>query len=212
MTFPINFMDHPSSANFPYDYVANAGGGGFGRGPQQPRKDVDYTNYEEGIYVGYRYFTSAGKEVSYPFGYGLSYTTFSYTKPVVKPVADGFEASVVVTNTGSVAGKEVVELYVSAPAGGLEKPACELRGFAKTRELKPGESQTVTIKVSNYEIASFNEAASAWEAAAGTYKVAFGSSVADVRASATYQLKKPVSWKTNKLFALDAPLNELSLR
>ena len=210
MTFPINFMDHPSSANFPYNYDRNAGN--QGRGPQQPRKDVDYTNYEEGIYVGYRYFASAGKEVSYPFGYGLSYTTFSYAKPVVKAVADGFEASVTVTNTGSVAGKEVVELYVSAPAGGLEKPACELKGFAKTRELKPGESQTVTIKVSNYELASFNEAASAWEAAAGTYQVAFGASVADVRASAPYQLKKAASWKTNKLFALDAPLKELSLK
>ena len=210
MTFPINFMDHPSSANFPYNYDRNAGN--QGRGPQQPRKDVDYTNYEEGIYVGYRYFATAGKEVSYPFGYGLSYTTFSFTKPVVKAVADGFEATVTVTNTGAVAGKEVVELYVSAPAGGLEKPACELKGFVKTRELKPGESQTVTIKVTNYELASFNEAASAWEAAAGTYKVAFGSSVADIRANATYQLKKAASWKTNKLFALDAPLNELSLK
>ena len=210
MTFPINFMDHPSSANFPYNYDRNAGN--QGRGPQQPRKDVDYTNYEEGIYVGYRYFATAGKEVSYPFGYGLSYTTFSYTKPVVKAVADVFEATVTVTNTVAVAGKEVVELYVSAPAGGLEKPACELKGFAKTRELKPGESQTVTIKVTNYELASFNEAASAWEAAAGTYKVAFGSSVADIRANATYQLKKAASWKTNKLFALDAPLNELSLK
>ena len=210
MTFPINFMDHPSSANFPYNYDRNAGN--QGRGPQQPRKDVDYTTYEEGIYVGYRYFATAGKEVSYPFGYGLSYTTFSFTKPVVKAVADGFEATVTVTNTGAVAGKEVVELYVSAPAGGLEKPACELKGFAKTRELKPGESQTVTIKVTNYELASFNEAASAWEAAAGTYKVAFGSSVADIRANATYQLKKAASWKTNKLFALDAPLNELSLK
>ena len=215
MTFPINFMDHPSSANFPYNYDRNAQPqGNFGRGNQQPqlRKDVDYTNYEEGIYVGYRYFTTAGKEVSYPFGYGLSYTDFSYSKPAVKAVADGFEASVTVTNTGAVAGKEVVELYVSAPAGGLEKPACELRGFAKTRELKPGESQVVTIKVKNYDIASFNEAASAWEAPAGAYKVYFGASVADVRATATYQLKKAASWKTNKLFALDAPLNELSLR
>ena len=215
MTFPVNFMDHPSSANFPYNYDRNAQPqGNFGRGNQQPqlRKDVDYTNYEEGIYVGYRYFTTAGKEVSYPFGYGLSYTSFSYSKPAVKAVADGFEASVTVINTGAVAGKEVVELYVSAPAGGLEKPACELRGFAKTRELRPGESQVVTIKVTNYEIASFNEAASAWEAPAGAYKVYFGASVADVRATATYQLKKAASWKTNKLFALDAPLNELSLK
>jgi beta-glucosidase len=213
MTFPINFMDHPSSANFPYNYVRNTQPQGFGGQQQrQLQKDVDYTNYEEGIYVGYRYFTSAGKEVSYPFGYGLSYTTFSYSKPVIKTVADGFEASVTVTNTGAVAGKEVVELYVSAPAGGLEKPACELKGFAKTRELRPGESQVVTIKVTNYEIASFNEAASAWEAPAGTYRISFGASVADIRATAAYQLKKAASWKTNKLFALDAPLNELSLK
>ena len=217
MTFPVNFMDHPSSANFPYNYNRNAQpqgmGMGFG-GPQQRQlqKDVDYTNYEEGIYVGYRYFTTAGKEVSYPFGYGMSYTSFSYTKPVVKAVSGGFVASVTVTNTGAVAGKEVVELYVSAPAGGLEKPARELRGFAKTRELKPGESQVVNIEVTNYEIASFNEAASAWEAPAGAYKICFGASVDDIRATATYQLKKAASWKTNKLFALDAPLNELSLK
>ena len=213
MTFPINFMDHPSSANFPYNYTRNAQPQGFGGQQQrQLQKDVDYTNYEEGIYVGYRYFTTAGKEVSYPFGYGLSYTDFSYTKPAVKAVADGFEASVTVTNTGAVAGKEVVELYVSAPAGGLEKPACELKGFAKTRELKPGESQVVTIKVKNYDIASFNEAASAWEAPAGAYKVYFGASVADIRSTATYQLKKAASWKTNKLIALVAPLNKITLK
>ena len=214
MTFPVNFMDHPSSANFPYNYSAagNGFGFGFGRGPQQPRKDVDYTNYEEGIYVGYRYFTTAGKEVSYPFGYGLSYTTFSYGKPVVKAVADGFEATVTVTNTGRVAGKEVVELYVSAPAGGLEKPACELKAFGKTRELKPGESQTLTFKVDNYSLASFNEANSAWEAPAGTYQVAFGASVADIRATGSYQLKKAASWKTHKLFELNEPLNEITLK
>ena len=217
MTFPIGFMDHPSSANFPYNYVRgnNNNMNMFGFGGQQQRqlqKDVDYTNYEEGIYVGYRYFTTAGKEVSYPFGFGLSYTTFSYSKPVVKAVADGFEASVTVTNTGKVAGKEVVEVYVSAPAGGLEKPACELKAFGKTRELKPGESQTLTFKVRNYDIASFNEANSAWEAPAGAYKIHFGASVADVRATATYQLKKAASFKTNKLFALDAPLNELHLK
>ena len=214
MTFPVNFMDHPSSANFPYNYDRNAGMGmfGFGRAPRQLRKDVDYTNYEEGIYVGYRYFTTAGKEVAYPFGFGLSYTTFSYGKPVVKAVADGFEASVTVTNTGSVAGREVVELYVSAPAGGLEKPACELKAFGKTRELKPGESQTLTFKVDNYSLASFNEAASAWEAPAGTYKVAFGASVADIRATGSYQLKKAAAWPTHKLFELQEPLKEITLK
>ena len=213
MTFPINFMDHPSSANFPYNYNRNAQPQNYGFGGQQRQlqKDVDYTNYEEGIWVGYRYFTTAGKAVSYPFGFGLSYTSFAYGKPVVKATADGFEASVTVTNTGSVAGKEVVELYVTAPAGGLDKPACELKAFAKTRELRPGESQTVTMKVDNYGIASFNEANSAWEAPAGTYKVHFGASVADIRATADYKLGKARTWKTEDLFALEQPLDEIKV-
>ena len=210
MTFPVNFMEHPSSANFPFNYVRNQNQG-WGRGPQRPVKDVDYTEYQEGIYVGYRYFSTAGVGVSYPFGHGLSYTSFSYTKPVVKATADGFEASVTVTNTGSVAGREVVELYVTAPGAGLPKPACELRAFAKTRSLKPGESQTVTMKVDNYGIASFNEANSAWEAPAGSYTVHFAASVEDVRASAVYSLKKAQNWPTNDLFALNEPLQEITV-
>ena len=210
MTFPLNFMDHPSSANFPYNYQA-AQNTGWGWGPRQPQKDVDYTEYKEGIYVGYRYFSTAGVEVSYPFGFGLSYTSFAYGKPSVKATANGFEASITVTNTGKVAGKEVVELYVTAPEAGLAKPACELKAFAKTRELKPGESQTLTLKVDNYGIASFNDAASAWEAPAGIYKLHFGASVADIRATAEYKLKKAQSWPVNDLFKLNAPLDEITV-
>ena len=208
MTFPVNFMDHPSSANFPYNYTRPQT---TGRGTRQPVKDVDYTEYKEGIYVGYRYFTTAGVGVSYPFGYGLSYTSFSYSKPAVKASADGFTATVTVTNTGQVAGKEVVELYVTAPEAGLPKPACELKAFAKTRELKPGESQTLTFNVDNYAIASFNETASAWEAPAGVYAVRFGASVEDIRATALYTLKKAQSWKTDNLFELNQPLEEISV-
>ena len=203
MTFPVNFMDHPSSANFPYNYNANATRSFFW-GPRQPQKDVDYTNYEEGIWVGYRHFVTRDVAVSYPFGYGLSYTTFAYSKPVVKALADGFQASITVTNTGSVAGKEVVELYVSAPAGGLDKPARELKAFGKTKELQPGESQTLTLKVSAYELASFNEAASAWEAAAGSYKVQFGASVDDIRATAPFTLKKAQNWPVHNVLAPQA--------
>ena len=211
MTFPVNFMDHPSSANFPYNYTRPQNQG-WGRGPQQPVKDVDYTNYEEGIWVGYRYFTTAGVGVSYPFGYGLSYTTFAYGKPAVKATADGFEASITVTNTGSVAGREAVGLYVTAPEAGLVKPVRELKAFAKTRELKPGESQTLTLKVDNYSVASFNEAASAWEAPAGTYRVQFGASVEDIRAAADYKLKKAQSWQVNDLFELAQPLEEIVVK
>ena len=214
MTFPVNFMDHPSSANFPFNYTRNnnqyGGFGGFG-GQRQLQKDVDYTNYEEGIWVGYRYFSTAKVGVSYPFGFGLSYTSFAYSKPVVKATADGFEASITVTNTGKVAGKEVVELYVTAPEAGLAKPARELKAFAKTRELKPGESQTLKMVVDNYGIASFNDANSAWEAPAGTYKVCFGANVEDIRATADYKLKKAQNWPVNNLFELNVPLNEITV-
>ena len=202
MTFPMNFMDHPSSANFPYNYNGGnqmRGFGGFGQ--RQLRKDVDYTDYAEDIWVGYRHFTTKGVEVSYPFGYGLSYSYFVYSKPVVKATADGFEASVTVTNRGKVAGKEVVEVYVHAPEGGLEKPERELKAFAKTKLLAPGESQTVTVKVDNYSIASFNEAKSAWEAPAGNYQVMFGANVSDIRAQAPYKMKKAQSWAVHNVLA-----------
>ena len=212
-TFPMNYLDNPSSHNFPYDYsnTATAGRNAYGRTPA-PRKNVDYTLYEEGIYVGYRYFTTAGVEVSYPFGYGLSYTTFAYSKPAVKATADGFTATVTVTNTGKVAGKEAVQLYVTAPAGGLDKPALELKAFAKTKELAPGESQTLTMTVDNYGLASFNEANSAWEAAAGTYKVHFAASVADIRGTVDYKLKKAQSWKVNNVLAPAEPINEIKIK
>ena len=197
MTFPVNFMDHPSSANFPYNYTRQ--NTGFSWGPRAKQKDVDYTDYAEGIWVGYRHFVTSGEEVSYPFGYGLSYSTFTYSKPVVKAVPGGFEATVTVKNTGSVAGREVVELYVHAPQGGLEKPERELKSFAKTSLLAPGQSETLTFKVDNYSLASFNETSSAWEAAAGTYSIQFGASVQDIRATANYKLSKAQSWPVQEI-------------
>ena len=218
MTFPLNYLDIPSSANFPYATAANnnQGYGNYGMmGGQQQRalrKNTDYTEYAEGIYVGYRYFQSANKEVSYPFGFGLSYTTFEYSKPAVKATADGFTATITVKNTGKVAGKEAVQVYVAAPAGGLEKPAFELRGFAKTNLLQPGESQTLTINVDNYTLASYNEATTSWEAAAGAYKVMFGASATDIRGNGTYNLKKAQSWKTTDVLHPAEPVAELSLK
>ena len=213
MTFPMSYFDIPSSHNFPYNYknVQRSQWDFLFGGPRRQNKNVDYTEYAEGIYVGYRYFETADVPVSYPFGYGKSYTTFEYSKPVVKATADGFTATITVKNTGDVAGKEAVQLYVAAPAGGLEKPAFELKGFAKTKELAPGESQTLTIDVCNYGLASFNEATSAWETAAGTYKVMFGANAADIRATADFKLKKAESWKVNNVLAPAQPVDELSL-
>ena len=203
MTFPVSYYDIPSSANFPANYQ---GGNsidlssllGGGKAPKVLRKDIDYTNYEEGLMVGYRYFTTTGKNVSYPFGYGLSYTDFEYGKPSVKVSKDGtVTASITIKNTGSIAGKEAVQLYISAPLGGLEKPAYELKAFAKTRELAPGESQTLVMNIDLYTLASFNEGSSAWETAAGQYKALFGASAADIRTTAAFKIGKALSWPAN---------------
>lgn len=193
-TWPIAAMDHPSSLNFPLN-------GENARRPRgsKERPNVDVTLHKEGINVGYRYFDKAGKEVSYPFGYGLSYTTFAYSRPTVKADKDGFTATVTVTNTGKVAGKEAVQLYVTAPAGDIEKPAKELKAFAKTRELKPGESQTLTFKVSNYDLASFHEDGSEWVADAGKYTVGFGADVSDIRQKAEYRLAKSLKWPVHNV-------------
>ena len=214
MTFPVSYLDIPSSANFPYCHknVQRGEWDFLWGGKKKQQRCVDYTEYNEGIYVGYRYFQTAGAPVSYPFGYGKSYTTFEYSKPVVKATDKGFTATITVKNTGAVAGKESVQLYVAAPAGGLEKPAFELKGFAKTKELAPGESQTLTIDVCRYTLASFNEANSAWETAAGTYKVMFGANAADIRGTAVYKLKKAESWKVNNVLAPAQLINELTLQ
>ena len=112
MTFPVSYYDIPSSFNFPANVQAEPSFNPFASTADVKKvlkKDVDYTNYEEGLNVGYRYFTTAGKNVSYPFGYGLSYTTFEYGKPTVKAAKDGsLTATISVKNTGKVAGKEVV--------------------------------------------------------------------------------------------------------
>ena len=161
MTWPISVYDHASSRHFP------------------SRNKV--SNHEEDIYVGYRYFDTFGKDVSYPFGYGMSYTTFEYSKPSVKVSGENITVSVTVKNTGSVSGREIAQVYVSAPAGQLEKPAQELKAFAKTRELKPGESQVLTMQLKRRDLASFDEANSQWLTEAGTYTFRIGASSRDIR-------------------------------
>ena len=183
MTFPVNLMDAGSSANFPID--AGAGVYFLNRREDTGEKNVDVTRYEEGIYVGYRWFDKHQLAVSYPFGYGLSYTTFAYSDPEVANDGSVVTARVKVTNTGATAGKEAVQLYVSAPAGSLDKPVQELKAYAKTRELAPGESETLTLSFPTSELASFDEEASAWKVDAGTYTFLFGASSRDIRCSVT---------------------------
>ena len=163
------------------------------------RKNVDYTVYEEGVYVGYRWFDTQNIEVSYPFGYGLSYATFEYSNPTIKAGKKETTVSVVVKNTGSYAGKEVVQLYVSAPKGNLDKPAQELKAFAKTAELQPGDSQMITFVVNNEDLASFDEAQSAWVVDAGTYQFHIGASSRDIKATLTADVKGSVKKAHNVL-------------
>ena len=198
MTFPVNFEDHASSANFPIDEVANTNIINNVK-TSFDRKNVDYTVYEEGIYVGYRWFDTKGIEVSYPFGYGLSYTTFEYSNPVIVPGKKETTVTVDVKNTGNYAGKEVVQLYVTAPKGNLDKPAQELKAFTKTAELQPGETQTVTLVVKNEDLASFDEAQSAWVVDAGTYNFHIGASSRDIKATLAADVKGSVKKANNVL-------------
>ena len=180
MTWPVSLNDIPSTKNFPSDGM-EVNSFATGQSKYQTMKNIGYTNYEEGIYVGYRYFDSFKKKVSYPFGYGLSYTKFSYSQPTVINEGDLIKVSVTVTNDGPRAGKEVAEVYVTAPKGHEDKPSQELKAFAKTSILQPNESQTLTMTVCKSDLASFNEKASAWIVDSGTYLFKIGASSRDIK-------------------------------
>ena len=162
-TWPEKLADVPSSANFP--------------------SDEKRAEYREGLYVGYRYFQKAGKKVAYPFGYGLSYTTFEYSGLT----ASEWEVSFTVTNTGNVAGTEVAQLYVAKPNAEVFRPTQELKGFSRV-ELEPGESKTVTINVGDKAFRYFNDKTCAWEVEGGTYELRIGASSEDIRLKATVEI------------------------
>jgi beta-glucosidase len=205
MTWPISATDHPSTKNFPQEMDNYTFRESLGWGAQIPGHD--YTNHEEDIYVGYRYFDSFNKNVAYPFGYGLSYTTFEYSDAAVKVNGDLVTVSITVKNTGKVAGKEIAQVYVAAPAGNIEKPSHELKGFAKTRELKPGEKQTLTIQIQKRELASFDEANSQWITEAGQYAFQIGASSRDIRATVNAKLTE----YTEKVSNVLAPKHKLNI-
>ena len=186
MTWPIAATDHPSTANFAktYDMYTYQGM----EGSNNPIPGVDFNNHEEDIYVGYRYFDTFKKNVAYPFGYGLSYTTFEFGKPSVKAKGDVIEVSVAVKNTGKVSGKQVAEVYVTAPKGAYEKPSKELKTFGKTKELKPGESQVLKMTVAKRDLASFDEANSQWKVDAGNYLFQVGTDVETIKGTASLKI------------------------
>ena len=207
MTWPVKFTDAYSSKNFPIDQDPRIDM--LNQGQKGNVKNVDYTDYEEDIYVGYRYFDSFEVPVAYPFGFGLSYTTFEYSDAKIAEKGDAYEVSVTVKNTGAREGKEVVELYVSAPDNkAANKPAKELKAFAKTKALKAGESETVTMTVKAADLASFDEAASAWIVAEGEYQFLVGASAQDIKATLPAAVKAS-SEKVNDVMKPEVQMNLL---
>ena len=202
MTFPVTLSDHWSSLNFPIDQKIDRRWS-VKTGLTHDTKNVDYTVYEEGIYVGYRWFDTKDLQVSYPFGYGLSYTTFEYGRPSVKRDGEKVIIEVAIKNTGKVAGKEVVQLYVEAPPGKLDKPVHELKSFGKTKLLQPGESQMITLSVNPDDLASFDEETSAWVTDGGKYKFVVAASSRNPRGDVMVDVS-PSTRKVNNVLNLPA--------
>ncbi len=174
-TWAAHYEDYPSSAGFSHN-----------------NGDTDDDSYTEGIYVGYRYFDQADKEVLYPFGYGLSYTTFAVKAGAACVEKEMLQVSAKVTNTGKTAGKEVVQVYVSAPEGALDKPYQELKGYAKTPLLQPGESCETVVEIPLRRLASYSEEKAAWILEKGDYILRVGTSSKETVPAALLQVPEEI--------------------
>lgn len=179
--------------------------------PGIPANDPKTINYDEDIFVGYRMYDAAEVEPLYPFGFGLSYTSFNFSNLQVNRINDLIKVNVTVKNTGSVAGKEVVQVYVAAPSVKLDQPVQQLRAFGKTKTLKPGESQTLTFELHNKDIESFDETRSSWIVEPGTYEVRIGASSREIKATANFNIPSEiVLQKVTNSLAPKAPILKLS--
>lgn len=166
--------------------------------------EVNETRYKEGIYVGYRYFDSVGKRASFPFGFGLSYTTFCMEQEAATVDGETVTVSVVVKNTGAYKGKEVVQLYVSVPNGELDQPYQTLACFKKTKELKPNEAEEITMSFHLSDIASYDSKKAAYVLEKGDYLLRVGNSSVDTKCIASVKLAETVVISQLRN-ALDAP-------
>lgn len=175
-TFPLKLADTPAHINWP--------------------GEAGEVRYGEGLYIGYRYYDAREMPVLFPFGYGLSYTTFAYSHPTVSAQAfkdtDGLTVTVDVTNTGRVTGKEIVQVYVHDHKSGLARPSKELKGFAKV-ELQPGETKTVSIRLDFRAFAYYHPEYKQWITEAGDFDLLIGASAADIRQTVTVTLESTLS-------------------
>lgn len=172
-SIPKDYKDVSSACNFPLS-----------------NNNPSEVKYVEDIFVGYRYYNTVNIETAYPFGFGLSYTKFSYNDFKLSAIDKNgqFTATITISNNGKFSGKEVVQLYVNAPGKEMPKPLLELKKFAKTKLLSPGESQKITFNLSYSDLASFEESSSAWKVEKGDYKILIGSSSLSFKASASLKV------------------------
>lgn len=194
MTFPVNMFDHASDANFPKSGEQWSAGQMFMMllSPPEERpegekiRNKDYTHYDEGVYVGYRHFDKTNMDVAYPFGYGLSYTSFEYGDAEVAVENDTIKLTVAIQNTGEVAGKEIVQVYTEKVNSTIDRPKQELDAFAKTRMLAPGEIQVLPFDIPVSELSYWDEEKKGWAVEPGEYQIKIGSSSRDIRIELEY--------------------------
>ena len=214
VSFPLSYTDVPSSNTFPGYAIEGetddaADLSGFSMMSRAPFEVV----YDDDIYVGYRYYNTFDVPVSYEFGYGLSYTNFEYSNLQLSTTRfDGsLTATVDITNAGSVAGREVVQVYVSAPDGKLEKPEEELTAFGKTKVLQSGETETLSFAISAEDIASFEEATSSWIVEPGTYTLKAGASSLKINVTSDFEVGSEIAaGKVTKALTPNREINTLS--
>ncbi len=175
MSIPVSYYDDPTAGSMPqiltdkpinYSFYRPAPSGVTKR---YDIENIDYVNYREGIYTGYRHYITDKVRTAYPFGFGLSYTEFKYSGINVEEVGEEYVVKVNVENVGTYSGKDVVQIYVKAPGKDMDKPERELKGFAKTDVLAPGQSQTVEVRIPKTLLASYDELRSGWAIEKGTY-------------------------------------------
>ena len=186
MTFPVDINDHKSTLNFPMDgekleLTDMIFGVDYDKPENEKIRNKDYTVYEEGIYVGYRHFDKNNIKVSFPFGYGLSYTNFEYSDLKVIKQDQKINLSLKIKNTGYVKGKEIIQVYISKINSKIDRPTKELKGFSKTRLLNVAESSILDIEIPLSDFSYWNEEINNWSIENGEYNILIGSSSRDIK-------------------------------
>jgi beta-glucosidase len=207
-TFPVQYDDEVTVKNFPGKEFPDQATKGMMGMPLIPAE----VTYEEGVYVGYRYYNTFKVKPAYEFGYGLSYTKFEYSNLKINSTLfkGKIMATVDIKNTGTVAGKEAVQFYITAPAKQMQKPAIELKAFDKTAVLLPGQKQTLHFTITAKDLASFNTPSSSWVAEAGNYVIKVGASSENILQTASFSVAKQITVeKCNKVLVPQVTISEI---